>query len=521
MKTFFKKQTLVLLVLILSGTVKATAQQATPVGYYGMMQAEGNRIVGSKTGEPMQVKGASFFWSNWSGQFWTEAVVDDMVDNWNVELLRAAWGVQDNGTPYSTDHSQLYTVVDRCIERGIYVIIDWHTHGLDLNVQAAKDFWNKVFDERPQYINNDAVIFELFNEPRFESDGGPDWTTCKSVQEDVLSVIRGRGANNHVIIGTPNFSQDVDAASANPIDDSNVSYALHFYVPNHCAPIWNKIPTAMNNGVPLFATEWGFWDLASWSQCGSDDKAGFAREWMNRLDDNMISWASWGISDKVPEQSSLYWDGSFASSWLPTELQNWRETPVPWICEDFEVSSLEIDGQTTLYPGQETELKAYGITTCNRLLQDATWSSNASGGFFSSDTPGEYTVTASAEGFSAEITITVEEINGTIIGDNEVDDAGEPVTQMCTPWYVHLGNDGTAEFNRTQPGVLGTSYAGKLDYSVVLGANDWDNQAGLGINMTSDETGFDISGSTGIAFWYKGPSVELQVGIETMMNNEN
>lgn len=58
-----------------------------PVSYYGQMQANGNRIIGSKTNNPMQVKGMSFFWSNWSTHMYSSTNVDRMVDEFKCEMI--------------------------------------------------------------------------------------------------------------------------------------------------------------------------------------------------------------------------------------------------------------------------------------------------------------------------------------------------------------------------------------------------------------------------------------------------
>ena len=49
----------------------------------------------------MQVKGMSLFWSNWSEKFWNSSTIDRMVDEFKCEIVRAAYGVNDNGTPYN------------------------------------------------------------------------------------------------------------------------------------------------------------------------------------------------------------------------------------------------------------------------------------------------------------------------------------------------------------------------------------------------------------------------------------
>ena len=82
-----------------------------PVSYYGQMQANGNKIIGSKTNNPMQVKGMSFFWSNWSTHMYSSTNVDRMVDEFKCEMIRCPFGVDDNGNPYSPSDEAKYREV--------------------------------------------------------------------------------------------------------------------------------------------------------------------------------------------------------------------------------------------------------------------------------------------------------------------------------------------------------------------------------------------------------------------------
>jgi aryl-phospho-beta-D-glucosidase BglC (GH1 family) len=290
---------------------------AGPVEYYGEMVTDGNRINGEKTGQPMQVRGASFFWSNWSAQFWNKATVDRMVDELGVELVRAAYGVDDNGSEYGgSDLNKLREVVDAAIARDIYVIIDWHTHGAHKNVAAAKAFFETMSKEYGQYDN---VIFEVFNEPTDIS-----WWEVKNYAEQIVPVIRAH-SDNHIIIGTPIWSQNVDDASNDPVPGENLSYAIHFYVPNHGQHLKDKLNATMAKGnIAVFASEWGFWDLVDW---GSNDMT--VDEWMSTLDQHQISWANWAIADKEEEKSSLLKkDGSLSESgnWLKNTLAEYAKT---------------------------------------------------------------------------------------------------------------------------------------------------------------------------------------------------
>jgi endoglucanase len=269
---------------------------ATPVNYYGQLQASGNRINGAKTNSPAQLTGMSFFWNNWSGQFYTAATVDRMVDEMNCEIVRATYGIQDDGTPYDGNEAAIRAVVDEAINRGIYVIIDWHAHHAQNNVAASKDFFSRMAKDYGQYDN---VIFELYNEPM-----NVDWGTIKGYAEQVIPAIR-QYSDNLIVVGTPNWSQDVDVAASNRINDPNLAYTLHFYAGTHKADLRAKADNALNAGISLFVTEWG--SVNADGNGGVDSSS--TQEWFNWMNERKISSCNWAVNDKA-ETSSIFSAGS-------------------------------------------------------------------------------------------------------------------------------------------------------------------------------------------------------------------
>lgn len=290
-----------------------------PVGYYGEMEVSGNRIHGSKTDSPMQVKGMSFFWSNWSSEHYNSSMVDRMVDEFKVEIIRAAYGVDDEGSPYDGNEAIIEDLVDAAIDQGIYVIIDWHSHGAHYNPTAAKDFFGRMAQKYGQYDN---VIFEIYNEPLQEP-----WSEIKNYAEEVIPVIREH-SDNLIIVGTTTWSQDVDQAANNPVNADNIAYTLHFYAGTHGQFLRDKADSAMNNGIALFATEWGTVDA------DGDGSVNFngTEDWLSWMDQNKISWCNWSVHDK-DEGASIFLPGmgglSDSGSYLKEILNNHADS-APW-----------------------------------------------------------------------------------------------------------------------------------------------------------------------------------------------
>jgi len=118
----------------------------------------------------------------------------------------------------------------------------------------------------------------------------------------VIGGIRGTGANNLIIVGTPTWSQDVDIVSQNPITGyNNIAHTLHFYAGSHRDELRSKAQIALNKVIALFVTEWGVCDV---SGNGNIDLAE-SEKWIQFMDSNKISWCNWSLNDKDESASAL------------------------------------------------------------------------------------------------------------------------------------------------------------------------------------------------------------------------
>ncbi len=252
----------------------------------------------------------SLFWSQWS-QYYAPGTVDHLADDWGATLVRAALGVENGGYLESpaANEAKVVAVVDRAIQRGLYVIIDWHDHKAQDHQAAAIDFFTRM---ATKYGASPAVIFEIYNEPLQIG-----WPVVKAYAEPVIAAIRGTRATNLVIVGTPRWSQDVDVAAASPITtDPNVAYTLHFYAATHKQWLRDKAQKAVAAGLPLFVTEWGTCEA---NGNGALDQAE-TQTWLAFLNDNHISWANWALNDKDEACSALKPGAGTAGPWPATVL---------------------------------------------------------------------------------------------------------------------------------------------------------------------------------------------------------
>lgn len=395
---------------------EVSAAGSGPVSYYGQLQTSGNKIVGSSYKEPVQVKGMSFFCSNWQGQYWNSGTVDRMVDEFKCEILRCSLGVNDQGSIYSGgDVNALRSVMDAAIAKDIYVIVDWHSHGAHNNTNAAKSFFSEIARDYGKYDN---VIFELYNEPTMIS-----WSTVKGYAEQVIPEIR-KYSDNLILVGTPTWSQDVDSAANDPINDSNVAYVLHFYAGTHGGDLRGKGDAALSKNAAVFVSEWGTVNADG----DGAVNVGSTEQWLSWMDSNKLSWCNWAISNKAEGSSIFGGDGSsltdagnYLKKILNAHAENavWRTIPKsdPDDPETSETDPPNVDrlslsgsGSTVLEAEDYTSMSGVELEDCSQGGQNVGYIESGDWMSYSISVPQamkyELTVDAASESGGGQITFS-------------------------------------------------------------------------------------------------------------------
>lgn len=277
------------------------------------LSVSGNKILAG--GQPASFAGNSLFWSNtgWGGEkFYNANAVAWLKSDWKSRIVRVAMGV-DEGGGYLQDpagnKARLKAVVDAAIANDMYVIIDWHSHHAEDYRSQAVAFFQEM---ARTYGKSNHVIYEVYNEPLNISWSG----TIKPYAQAVINAIRAIDPDNLIIVGTPNWSQDVDAASRDPISGTNIAYTLHFYAGSHGQWLRDKAQTALNNGVPLFVTEWGSVNASGDGAVAHSETAA----WMDFLKARGISHANWALNDKAEGASALVPGASSQGGWSAAQL---------------------------------------------------------------------------------------------------------------------------------------------------------------------------------------------------------
>jgi len=298
----------------------------SPVATHGTLKVFQGKITGTKDKEPVQLAGMSLFWSLWEGEkFYNKKVVSWLVQDWNITVIRAAMGVgvyggydSDDVNTSNAHVNRVKTIVDAAIANGIYVIVDYHAHNANTNINKAKTFFSQMAQEYGSFPN---VIWEIWNEPDMEKGTGPKgmdtWNDVRNYASEIIPVIR-QHSKNLIIVGTPSWSQAVDSAALNPIADSNVAYTLHFYAGTHKDSLRGIAQSALDLGAPLFITEFGL-TIADGGSDGLIDTVE-TKIWLDWADSNGISWVNWSIVDKGEASAALISGASVEGGWAEEAL---------------------------------------------------------------------------------------------------------------------------------------------------------------------------------------------------------
>lgn len=289
---------------------------STPYGQHGALHVENGKLT-DENGNTVQLYGMSTHGIAWFPQYINYDSLRTLRDDWNTNCIRLAmYTAEYGGYCAGGDKEQLKQLVKDGVsyatELGMYVIVDWHILS-DCDPNQNKDEAIAFFREMAEvFADNDNVLYEICNEP----NGGTSWDSIKSYAEEVIPVIRAQKPDAVILVGTPTWSQEIDKAAASPLDDSNVMYTLHFYAGTHKDDLRNRLETCVQNGLPVFVSEFGRCDA---SGNGANDFVSTTK-WLELLNKYQISFCCWNLANK-DESSSVFKASSTAlSDWTDDDF---------------------------------------------------------------------------------------------------------------------------------------------------------------------------------------------------------
>ena len=277
---------------------------------HGQLKVEGIQLKNEK-GKAVVLRGMSLGWHNWWPRFYNAATVRWLKNDWGCNVVRAAMGVEpDRGYIKQPDWSKekIKAVVDAAIKEDIYVIIDWHSH--HINLHEAKKFFTEMATEYGRYPH---VIYEIFNEPE-----GQTWTDVKAYSIEIIDAIRAIDPDNIILVGSPHWDQDIHLAADDPIKNyNNLMYTLHFYAATHKQELRDRASYAISKGLPIFISESAGMEATGDGPLNEEEWD----KWINWAETNKISWLTWSVADKNETCSVLLPSASSEGNWNEKDLK--------------------------------------------------------------------------------------------------------------------------------------------------------------------------------------------------------
>lgn len=277
----------------------------------GQLSIRGTQLV-DKNNNPIVLRGMSFGWHSMWPRFYNEKAVSWLKKDFNCNVVRAAMGIELGEWSYLKNpefsKQKIEAVVNGAIKSDIYVIIDWHSH--NINLKEAKEFFAEVSKKYAKYPN---IIYEIFNEPDYET-----WPEVKAYSEEVIKVIRENDPGNIILVGSPHWDQDVNLPAADPIIGfDNIMYTMHFYAATHGNELRDRTDEALKSGLPIFISESagmeasgdGPLDIKAW------------QEYIDWMEARKLSWITWSVSDKDETCSILKKSAKSDGKWKNDDLK--------------------------------------------------------------------------------------------------------------------------------------------------------------------------------------------------------
>ncbi len=267
----------------------------------------------------MSTHGITF--GNEFSRYVNKEAFQSLRDTWNINCVRLVLYPRDyNGYCNGGNQSDLFQLmcdgVEYATELGMYVLVDWHVHNYnpaETQDEAIK-FLGKI---ATKYKNYDNVLYEICNEPT-----GTPWSSLKTYAEAVIPVIREQDSNAIIIVGTNTWSQDIhEVGNQRPADSSgkkydNIMYTFHFYANTHTQDLRNRVEKCINDGLPVFITEFGTCDA---SGNGGFNKAE-SQKWFDLCSEYNISHMNWSLCNKPETASAISSGCSKTSGWEYSDL---------------------------------------------------------------------------------------------------------------------------------------------------------------------------------------------------------
>lgn len=293
------------------------AQTDTPFADHGKLHVSGAYLY-DEHDQKYQLYGMSTHGINFGPDFSRYVNKDafqTLRDDWNTNCIRLVlypkgYGGYCNGGNQAELKQLICDGIKYATELGMYVLVDWHVHNYNpQNTQKkAITFLGEISQKYAEYGN---VLYEICNEPT----GSPWSSAIKPYAQAVIPAIRTNAPNAVIIVGTNNWSQDLEEAWADKLNLDNVMYTFHFYAGSH-SNLKSRVENAITKEMPVFITEFG--------TCNASGDGGFnaaeSESWFALIKKYNISHMNWSLCNKGETASAISTGCSKTSGWAESDL---------------------------------------------------------------------------------------------------------------------------------------------------------------------------------------------------------
>lgn len=245
-------------------------------------------------------------------------LLSDSSQGWYARVVRLIvypklWKADPDD--YLENH--LKPAVAHAAARGLYAIVDWHEIADAATVDdETRAFWTRV---APIFAHEAHVLYEVFNEPE---DFAGSWSAWKATAQPWVDAIRRVAPETVILIGGPQFDEQIVGAVEEPFVGDNLAYVAHIYA--------SVVPFLWAAGGPfeqvaavrpLVVTEWGY--SAATGMPG--DERSFGAPLKAFVERNRLSWTAFcADTDWEPTMFDKAWTlrvgpgemGGFTRDWL-------------------------------------------------------------------------------------------------------------------------------------------------------------------------------------------------------------
>ena len=209
------------------GPLSESCGATLPVEVYGELNVYEKYLTDSEY-RAITLNGVSINSINYANGFISNETVSTLVNDWGCDVIRFSMNVEEDIGGYTSDpdtkFAEMCSVIDLCIDNGVYVIVDWNlVSGCDPRdfEEQATDFFSRL---AAIYAGVPNVMYEISGRASFNSEGDDVWSDeIRPYAQSVIGAIREYDSDNLIIVQS---SVDLQDVLDDPLEYSDVIYSI-------------------------------------------------------------------------------------------------------------------------------------------------------------------------------------------------------------------------------------------------------------------------------------------------------